>query len=128
MLKGAEKILEKRFYEVDFMIKKLAVCLILLIGSFSAASQQRAANAELQNLVNTEIEFAKTSETKGTKTAFLEFLADEGVIFQPMETNGKTAWKARPESPALLSWRPNWADISSDGNLGYTTGGWELRP
>lgn len=83
---------------------------------------------DLQKLVETEISFAKTSETKGTKAAFLEFLADDGIIFQPMETNGKALWQARPDSPALLSWRPNWADISSDGNLGYTTGGWEFRP
>lgn len=83
---------------------------------------------DLQKLVETEIAFAKAAETKGTKAAFLEFLADDGVIFQPTEINGKQFWAARADSPALLSWRPNWADISSDGKLGYTTGGWEFRP
>ena len=82
----------------------------------------------LQKLVETEIAFAQTAEAKGTKTAFLEFLSDEAIIFRPSETNGKTFWKTQPESSALLVWRPSWADISSDGNLGYTTGGWELRP
>jgi len=83
---------------------------------------------DLQKLVETEIAFAVAAEAKGTKAAFLEFLTDEAVIFQPSETNGKMFWKNQPESPALLAWKPSWADISSDGKLGYTTGGWEFRP
>ena len=83
---------------------------------------------DLQKLVDTELSFAKTAAEKGTKTAFLTFLADDGIIFNPTEANGKLVWKARPESPALLAWNPAWADISSDGKLGYTTGGWEFRP
>ena len=82
----------------------------------------------MQKLVATEQNFAKTAAEKGTRTAFLEFLADDGIIFNPNESNGKLVWKSRPDSPALLSWNPAWADVSSDGNLGYTTGGWEFRP
>src|SRR3954466_15615778 len=80
-------------------------------------------NADLNKLVETELSFAGTAAEKGTKTAFLTFLADDGIIFNPTEANGKLVWKARPESPALLSWNPAWADVSSDGKLGYTTGG-----
>ena len=28
----------------------------------------------------------------------------------------------------LLSWHPNFADVSTNGLLGYTTGNWEYRP
>ncbi len=101
---------------------------IILLISICCAGIFAQPKADLQKLVETEISFAKTSETKGTKAAFLEFLDDDGIIFQPTEINGKASWMARPDSPSLLSWRPNWADISSDGNLGYTTGGWEFRP
>ncbi|HEY0461634.1 MAG TPA: hypothetical protein VGC97_21025 [Pyrinomonadaceae bacterium] len=83
---------------------------------------------DLQKLVETEQSFARAAAEKGTRSAFLEFLADDGIVFAPTESNGKLVWKARPESPALLSWNPAWADISSDGRLGYTTGGWEFRP
>ncbi len=83
---------------------------------------------DLQKLVETEKAFARTAAEKGTKTAFLTFLADDGIIFNPTEANGKLVWKAREDSPALLAWNPAWADISSDGKLGYTTGGWEFRP
>ncbi len=110
------------------MTKKLIGLIILLVGCSGIMAQQKSVKADLQNLVDTELSFAKTAETKGTKAAFLEFLADDGRIFQPTEINGKQFWNARADSPALLSWRPNWADISSDGSLGYTTGGWEYRP
>ena len=99
------------------------IFLFLITANVSAQSK-----ADLQKVVETEIAFAKAAEMKGTKAAFLEFLADEGIIFRPTEINGKQFWNARADSPDLLSWRPNWADISSDGKLGYTTGGWEYRP
>lgn len=82
----------------------------------------------LRELVETEKAFARMAAQKGTKAAFLEYLADDGIIFQPAETNGKQFWQNRPESPALLSWSPSWADISSDGSLGYTTGPWSFHP
>lgn len=83
---------------------------------------------DLRSLIATEKAFAAAAAEKGTKTAFLTYLADDGVIFNPTEVNGKLSWKNRPESPALLAWNPVWADVSSDGKLGYTTGGWEYRP
>lgn len=107
---------------------KIAVFLVILLFSFNVTGQRKIVKKELQNLVNTELAFAQTAEEKGTKAAFLEFLSDEGIIFQPAAVNGKEFWNARGPSPSLLSWRPNWADISSDGSLGYTTGGWEFRP
>jgi ketosteroid isomerase-like protein len=114
---------------------KKALILFLTVFCFAEISAQTvSANKsvpnknDLQKLVETEQAFAKTAAEKNTKTAFLEFLADDGIIFTPTESNGKLVWKARAESPALLAWNPAWADISSDGKLGYTTGGWEFRP
>lgn len=98
--------------------------IFVFLFAINASAQSKA---DLQRVVETEIAFAKAAEMKGTKAAFLEFLADDGIIFRPTGINGKQFWNARADSPALLSWRPNWADISSDGKLGYTTGGWEFR-
>ena len=55
-------------------------------------------------------------------------MADDAVVFTPDVTNAKTFWTARGTSPSLLSWAPNYADISSNGIMGYTTGNWEYRP
>jgi hypothetical protein len=85
-------------------------------------------NADLEKLVKTENAFAKAVETKGINRAFIEYLADDGVMFYPQQVNGKEFWRARPESPALLSWYPTFVDVSSNGVLGYTTGEGEYRP
>lgn len=106
------------------MKKELFLMFVLLC--FSATFGQT--KTDLQKLVETEIAFAKTAESKGTKAAFLEYLSDDAVIFRPEARNGKEFWQPQAETSALLSWSPAWADVSSDGKLGYTTGGWEYRP
>jgi len=79
-------------------------------------------------LVQLERDFAKAAATKGTRDAFLEFLADDGILFQPGPVNGKKYWTDRPARKGLLSWQPLFADVSRGGDLGYTTGPWEFRP
>src|ERR1041385_6183656 len=79
-------------------------------------------------LVEMEHAFAKAAATKGTRDAFLEFLADDGVIFQPAPVNGKRFWTERQPRKGLLNWEPAFADVSRAGDLGYTTGPWEFRP
>jgi len=103
-------------------------CCVKIYAQPSVTPKNIPVKSELQKLVETEQSFAAMASEKGTKTAFLSFLADDGIIFNPTESNGKLVWKTRAESPALLAWNPAWADISSDGKLGYTTGGWEFRP
>jgi ketosteroid isomerase-like protein len=110
------------------MKNTLILLLISLCLIETSAQGIRTSKTDLQKLVETEQAFARTAAEKGTKTAFLTYLADDGIIFNPTEANGKLVWKARADSPALLSWNPAWADISSDGKLGFTTGGWEFRP
>jgi len=83
---------------------------------------------DLEKVVETEKSFARFADEKGMKAAFLEFLADDGIMFAPNVVNGKEYFRARPESPATLSWYPVFADVSSNGVLGYTTGRGEFRP
>lgn len=104
------------------------VAIVVLMCLTVHAQRTLPVKSDLQRLVETEKEFARAASEKGTKAAFLSFLADDGIVFNPTEINGKLYWKNRPDSPALLSWNPVWADVSSNGNFGYTTGGWEFRP
>lgn len=106
-------------------MKSLALILVVTFSSAAVLSQQKP---DLQKLVETERAFARMALEKSTKEAFLHFLADDGVVFEPTAVNGKDAWSKRPPSVGLLSWAPIWADISADGALGYTTGPWEFRP
>jgi ketosteroid isomerase-like protein len=79
-------------------------------------------------VVAAEKAFAKAAAEKGTRAAFLEVLAEDSVVFAPGPVPGRATWEGRPVRPSLLSWYPVVADVSLAGDLGYTTGPWELRP
>lgn len=104
------------------LIMALRIILLSLIISASVFGQ-----ADLQNMVAAEHAFAAMAAEKGTRAAFLANMSDDAVIFNPDRSNAKEFWTARKDSPSLLSWAPNYADISSNGILGFTTGNWEFR-
>lgn len=114
--------------KIALILLLISLCFVEISAQGVTKTRSLPITGDLQKLVQTEQAFARTAAEKGTKTAFLSFLADDGIIFNPTEVNGKLVWQARAESPALLSWNPAWADVSSDGKLGFTTGGWEFRP
>ncbi len=79
-------------------------------------------------IIDAEHAFAEKAAKDGSKEAFLEYLSDDSIIFQPDRTNGKEFWEKAKPSDSLLSWFPVYADISTNGTIGYTTGPWEFRP
>lgn len=105
---------------------KVYVNLILLF-LFCAAIVSAQTRTEVEKLVETEKTFARTAGEKTVKQAFLDFLSDDAVMFTPLRTNGKEYWRNRPESQSSLVWYPVFADVSSNGALGYTTGHAEFR-
>ncbi len=98
---------------------------ILVIGTVGAAWDESP--GALAGLVAAERAFARTSLEKDTKTAFLAWLADDAVVFQPRPVNGKQWYSERPATTAVLSWEPVFAEISAAGDLGYTTGPWNWK-
>lgn len=111
------------------MATRLMLMLLILFTVHVAFPQQQSERTMNRHaLVEMEHAFAKAAATKGTRDAFLEFLADDGVVFQPGPVNGKKFWSERQPVKGLLSWQPAFADVSRAGDLGYTTGPWEYRP
>lgn len=104
---------------------KIAVLIFIVFLTGTVFGQ---INSDLAKVAETEKSFARTAFEKGTKSAFLEFAAPDGIMFYPTAVNAITYWKSRDESKALLSWQPSFVDISSNGVLGWTTGPWEYRP
>lgn len=98
----------------------------MLLCAFQSLAQTR--DKALESLVEAERSFAAASVEKGIRAAFLEYLADDAVVFLPEPMNGKEGYGSRPESSAKLSWYPVHADISSSLDWGYTTGPYEVRP
>jgi ketosteroid isomerase-like protein len=106
----------------------LLFAMSLLLSSAVLAQRESNRPQNRRALVEMEQAFAKAAATKGTRDAFIEFLADDGIIFQPGAVNGKKFWTERQPRKGLLSWEPVFADVSHAGDLGYTTGPWEFRP
>ena len=80
----------------------------------------------LESLVRAERLFASLCREQGIKAAFLANLGEEGVVFRPQPVNGLAWYSQSSEKGAELAWEPVFADISSAGDLGYTTGPWSL--
>jgi ketosteroid isomerase-like protein len=73
-------------------------------------------------LVDAEKKFYETGQAKGTRAAFLEWLADDAIVFRPGPVNGKEAWGKRPETGLDLVWETTFAAIARSGDFGYDTG------
>ncbi|MCX7042466.1 MAG: nuclear transport factor 2 family protein [Gammaproteobacteria bacterium] len=98
----------------------------VLLASFSAAPLAHA--DDFDDMVAAERAFAADASARGTRAAFLEALADDGLVFAPGPGNGKRVWEARPENKNRLEWAPELAEISASGDLGYTSGPWRFTP
>jgi ketosteroid isomerase-like protein len=82
----------------------------------------------LAPVVEAEHAFAQYSIDHGMKDAFLNFAAPDGVIFRRGPVNAIEVWKSRSPAPTgLLTWWPAYADVSSAGDMGWTTGPFEFR-
>ena len=96
---------------------------VSLFLTFSAFAQEPA-----QKIFETERAFEKMVAEKGINAGFIEYLAPTGVMFMPDRVNAVEAWKARPVSPALLTWNPILIDVASNGVLAYSIGNSMYRP
>lgn len=106
---------------------------VVWIGVITMAAQlvtpsRAAADAARDSLVASERAFAALSVARGMKEAFLTYLTEDAILFRPTATNGRKSWEARPASTATLLWEPCFVGVSSAGDMGYTTGPWELHP
>jgi ketosteroid isomerase-like protein len=100
--------------------------LALLAWAAPAAAQQ--ADTALASLVDADLAFSAASREHGVPAAFLANAADSGLVFTPAPALAREQYAGRPDPPILLTWYPVAAKISAAGDLGYTTGPFELRP
>ena len=98
----------------------LALSLIVLFIS-SAFSQDY-----MPQMLGAESGFLNAAE-KEMKSAFLEYLAPDSILFRPQAINGHDYWNRKTDSAAeVLVRKTTYADIAANGLLGYTTGNWRL--
>lgn len=99
----------------------------LFLGLAADTAGQRG-DRRLQGLIDAERAFSAMSEEKGVREAFLTYLADDSIVFRPKPVPGKAAYENMPTaSSAVLTWNPEYAEISCAGDLGFTTGPYQAR-
>jgi ketosteroid isomerase-like protein len=109
------------------------ICFIIPVSVAAPGVQGTAGQTErekaLASLIEAERAFSKSSEDKGIREAFLTWLAPDAVVFRPGPVPGRPIYeKMDPANPAVLTWGPEVADVAVSGELGYTSGPYQVRP
>jgi len=108
---------------------ELAAIALLVMAGLGAGGGQDGRGKALASLIEAERAFARTSGEKGIREAFLAWLAPDAIVFRPGPVEGRPVYeKMDPANPAVLTWEPEFAEIAASGELGYTTGPYEVRP
>ena len=107
----------------------MRVAAVALALDCASQSAQRGVgtNGGVRSLIAAERAFARHSERAGIKESFIANLGADGLLFRPGPVNGLNWMNTHPAAKGYLSWDPEVAAISSSGELGFTTGPWELR-
>ncbi len=100
----------------------VGVVMIMLVGCGTDAPPP-----DPMVVVNAERAFAAMAAESSMRDAFVQNAADDGVMFAPGAVNVKEFYLDKESGPALLKWQPIYAEISSSGDLGWTTGPWDWR-
>jgi ketosteroid isomerase-like protein len=107
-------------------MKRILAAGILVLVLAGCGKEDPVAH-NVQSLVDAERGFARNAVALGMQAAFMNALADDGVVFRPYAVNGKEFYRDREDPDGVLIWAPERAEVSTAGDLGYTTGPWEFR-
>lgn len=105
---------------------KIIMLFLLCAGMAQAGDEPRM--EQLKRLAWWELTFAHAAETAGMRTAFIEFFAEDGIIFRPEPVNARKWFENQDEMTAKLRWQPAFVEISLEGDMGLSTGPWSLAP
>jgi len=110
---------------------KILFILIAFLGIISCrpGSENESADKWKQEIIETEHAFAEMARTDGIARAFLAFAADDAVIMRndSIISGMKDLVQYFENNPSdqgdvSLAWEPDFVDVSSAGDLGYTYG------
>lgn len=106
---------------------KTILATTLLTGlTLGSCAHVRPVTDATSSLAAAERAFAADAQTRTANEAFLAALADDGLLLRAQPVNGHAYLAEHPMAAALhLWWTPTYAETSSDGTLGFTTGPYE---
>ena len=103
------------------------VLLAFSLATLAAAQATESRDELIKKLADTERAFAQRSIAAGPSVAFYEFFAEDGIGVQP-QPHRTRAEKPTEKDPFALTWKPVYTDLSQAGDLGVSSGPWELTP
>lgn len=114
------------------MKKNLFIFSILILLGLSC--QQKPSKDQIESwkheIFTAELNFCKMAEKEGMNVAFLEFVANDGILLRNDKLiKGKDNIKVylKNSNTKGLSWKPAFVDVSSSGDLGYTYGSYTFK-
>ena len=110
--------------------QKLVLILLLLIyGCNSNIKKDESIEQWKNEILETEKEFAEMAQNEGISEAFLTYAADNAVLMRnnSLVIGKKTIQEnfndqSSDSKNVSLSWAPDFVDVASSGDLGYTYG------
>ncbi len=82
---------------------------------------------DYNDVVASEYEFINSAKVIGINKSFINYAAEDGILFTPYPSNAKKYYSERKESHALLNWAPIYVICSHSGDLAFSTGYWNIR-
>ena len=123
--------------QVDRILKShfLVVALIFFLASMLSSCDQKTTPEMIESwkaeIVATEKNFSDLAASDGIAKAFLTYAAEDAVLMRNNQViSGWEAIRERletyPSEGVGLTWKPDFVDVSSAGDLGYTYGTYVL--
>ena len=103
-------------------MKRIILTAITISLFSSIALAQKPQLATIDKVMKAEDSFDKLVERKGIKDAFLEVADPEGIVFKPQPVRIVDFYSNIDKQPGSLTWKPNFARISANGDLAFTAG------
>ncbi|SDT65693.1 hypothetical protein SAMN05216490_4647 [Mucilaginibacter mallensis] len=103
-------------------MKKIILTALTLSFFSSLAFAQKPALGVVDKVIKAEDNFNKLVARKGIKSAFLEVADPEGIVFKPQAVSIVDFYTNIDKQPGSLSWKPNFARISANGDLAFSAG------
>jgi ketosteroid isomerase-like protein len=111
----------------------LGVAAMAVLFALAACEREEDVGGARVAIRAADLAFAKATKERGVE-GWVEYFADSGVQVTPgRNVVGKAAIRELMSAELgdtvhLLSWHPTSAEVSKDGDLGYTIGRWEWGP
>mgnify|MGYP003886081989 CR=1 FL=1 len=112
------------------MKKRYILGIILMTMALTACDKSKMASTErierlIQEIEDAEAAFAQMVKEQGMNKAFVSFAADGAVLMrgnQLIMGKGEIQKFMENQTSRGLSWKPEYIDVSSSGDLAYTYG------